>query len=455
MNMNHSHSHRNVSRIALSAALFLIVSNTSALAESAYKTEWTRELSTTGTTCACGISADGQGNVYISGYTAGVLDTTNYGSLDAFVSKYDAQGKLLWTRQLGTTEEDQGRGVAADGLGNVYISGFTAGSLGGPNAGGFDAFVSKYDGQGTLLWTRQLGTSKADQSMGASADKLGNIYIAGSTNGSLDGVPSGDRLSAFVSKYNALGKLLWTRQPGAVGGCQATSVSADGIGNIYVSGLMSNSPGIDREVTAISAFVSKYDAQGNLLWTQQNRTADHEQCNGVSADRLGSVFTSGFEELKETLPNMTVIHRYASASKHDADGKLVWTKHLPTATRSESNSVSADGLGNVYIAGSSDDSLEGSAAGAFVSKFDAGGKLLWTRQFGTSSNDACHGVSADRLGNVYAAGWTLGPHGGPTVSGDGAFVTKLTPAGGPAIWVLAIGAAVLLVGGRFLIGRFF
>ena len=40
--------------------------------------------------------------------------------------------------------------MSADGLGNVYISGYTDGSLGGPNAGGYDAFVSKYDAAGTL-----------------------------------------------------------------------------------------------------------------------------------------------------------------------------------------------------------------------------------------------------------------------------------------------------------------
>ena len=64
-----------------------------------------------------------------------------------------------WTRQLGTSATDVSYGVSADGLGNVYISGYTDGSLGGPNAGGTDAFVSKYDAAGTLQWTRQLGTS--------------------------------------------------------------------------------------------------------------------------------------------------------------------------------------------------------------------------------------------------------------------------------------------------------
>ena len=66
---------------------------------------------------------------------------------------------IEWIRQLGTSSTDESNGVSADGLGNVYISGYTNGSLGGPNAGNEDAFVSKYDAAGTLQWTRQLGTS--------------------------------------------------------------------------------------------------------------------------------------------------------------------------------------------------------------------------------------------------------------------------------------------------------
>ena len=97
-----------------------------------------------------GVSADGLGNVYISGFTSGSLGGPNAGGTDAFVSKYDAAGTLQWTRQLGTSADDVSYGVSADGLGNVYISGCTGGSLGGPNAGGNDAFVSKYDAAGTL-----------------------------------------------------------------------------------------------------------------------------------------------------------------------------------------------------------------------------------------------------------------------------------------------------------------
>ncbi|NOZ38935.1 MAG: PEP-CTERM sorting domain-containing protein [Planctomycetes bacterium] len=54
-----------------------------------------------------------------------------------------ATHSLEWTEQLGTSSLDESSGVSADGLGNVYISGFTSGNLGGPNAGGWDAFVAK------------------------------------------------------------------------------------------------------------------------------------------------------------------------------------------------------------------------------------------------------------------------------------------------------------------------
>ena len=111
-------------------------------------------------TSSCGVSADGLGNVYISGWTDGSLGGTNAGGCDAFLSKYDASGTLEWTRQLGTSEYDMSYGVSADGLGNVYISGDTEGSLEGTNAGGSDAFLSKYDASGTLEWTQQLGTSE-------------------------------------------------------------------------------------------------------------------------------------------------------------------------------------------------------------------------------------------------------------------------------------------------------
>jgi Beta-propeller repeat len=75
--------------------------------------------------------------VYIAGYTRGSL-----GEPDTWVAKYSATGALRWERQFETAESDGASGVAADGDGSVYIAGSTRGSLGGPNQGDGDAWIS-------------------------------------------------------------------------------------------------------------------------------------------------------------------------------------------------------------------------------------------------------------------------------------------------------------------------
>jgi len=77
---------------------------------------------------------------------------------DAFVVKYDAQGVLQWSRKLGGPETDRAEGVAVDGQDNVYVFGFTHGTIGQESQGLIDAFVAKYDAAGTSLWIWQLGT---------------------------------------------------------------------------------------------------------------------------------------------------------------------------------------------------------------------------------------------------------------------------------------------------------
>jgi hypothetical protein len=144
------------------------------------------------------VSADRLGNFYISGYTTGSLGGQNAGHADAFVSKYDAAGNVQWSRQLGTTSNDASHGVSADGLGNVYISG----DMGGPIAGAYDAFVTKYDAAGNLQWTQQLGASGTHTpSESVSADGQGNVYISGYTDGSL-GEQNAGAYDAFLAKYS-------------------------------------------------------------------------------------------------------------------------------------------------------------------------------------------------------------------------------------------------------------
>lgn len=159
---------------------------------------WLRQLGTSGTDVVNSVSVDGLGNVYFSGLT----DQGLAGSLDAFLGKYDQDGNLIWTRQLGAARNEASVSISADGLGSVYLAGWTDGSLGGPYAGGADdAFVSKYDAAENLRWTQQRGTSNSDSSTGVAADGLGNVYFSGYTGASLGG-PNAGQYDAFIAKIS-------------------------------------------------------------------------------------------------------------------------------------------------------------------------------------------------------------------------------------------------------------
>jgi hypothetical protein len=408
--------------------------------------EWVRQLGTNADDRSTGVSADGLGNVYISGYTYRNVGGPNADFGNAFVSKYDAAGILQWTRQLGTGTQDESNGVSADGLGNVYISGWTAGSLGRPSAGGIDAFVSKYDAAGTLQWSRQLGTSSYDESTGVSADGLGNVYISGYTYGSVGG-PNAGIGDAFVSKYDAAGTLQWSRQLGTSAHDESHGVSADGLGNVYISGFTHGSlagPNADPR----DAFVSKYDTAGTLQWTRQLGALGFDDSRGVSADGLGNVYISGYTYGSVGGPNAG--SGDAFVSKYDVAGTLIWSRQVGTSSFDANFGVSADGLANVYISGFTGGSLGRPNVGssdAIVSKYDASGNFQWTQQLGISSDDESHGVSADGLGSVYFSGYTFGSLGGPSAGSNDAFVAKIADAVVPepnTLLLLCVGSLAMV-----------
>jgi hypothetical protein len=107
-----------------------------------------------------------------------------------------------WTRQLGTAGKDQGRGIAVDAGGNIYVTGYTGGELdGNKNAGDEDLFLVKYDPSGIKQWTRQLGTASYDAGTAVAVDNRGNIYATGYTEGGLDGNTNAGEFDAFLIKF--------------------------------------------------------------------------------------------------------------------------------------------------------------------------------------------------------------------------------------------------------------
>jgi hypothetical protein len=253
--------------------------------------QWRRQLGTASDDYGNGVSADDLGNVYIAGHTYGSLAKVKAGEDDGFLAKYDEAGNLQWSTQIGTSLSDRYTDVSVDGLGNVFVAGETGGNVGGPSAGGGDVFVAKYDAAGNLQWTTQFGSTVYEGTRGISADGLGNVYIAGTTAGSLGG-PNAGLSDAFVAKLDAAGNIQWTRQLGSPSDDETFRISVDNLGNAYVAGQTNGSVG-GPNIGGWDVFIAKYDASGNHLWSQQIGTSAYDGNRGVSADSLGNVYVSG------------------------------------------------------------------------------------------------------------------------------------------------------------------
>ena len=161
---------------------------------------WTHQFGTSEFEYPTGVAVDAGGNVIVVGDTDGSLGGANAGSADAFVTKTDSSGTLLWTHQFGTAEWESASGVAVDSVGDIIIAGFTDGDLEGSSAGNEDAFVTKIDSDGSAVWMQQFGTSERDDAAGVAVDFDENIIIAGSTAGVLGQSNAGD-MDVFVRKH--------------------------------------------------------------------------------------------------------------------------------------------------------------------------------------------------------------------------------------------------------------
>lgn len=344
---------------------------------------------------------------------------------DAFVSTLDENGVTLWTRQFGTDSFDEARDVTTDGAGNVIVVGHTVGNLAGA-IGGTDAFVRKYSPDGTHLWTRQFGTTSSDRAFGVAADLPGSIFVTGSTRGDLGAGNEGES-DVFLRKYRPNGDIDWTAQFGTAATDAGRAVAIDADGNVVVAGTTSGALEGDG-FGGQDAFVRKHDADGNELWTHQFGTTGDDEAVGVAIDAAGNVIVAG--STAGALEDESLGGTDAFVRKLGPDGEHLWTRQFGTSSEDEGRGVATDAAGHIVVTGWTRGALAGDNAGAddvFVKKLGSGGDIVWARQFGTGAIDRGRAVTVDGSGNVVVTGDTLGALDGDPAGGFDVFVRAYGP----------------------------
>jgi hypothetical protein len=394
---------------------------------------WTRQFGSDAFDGAGSVAVDGSGLAYVSGSTSGVLPgQTHAGDDDAFVRKYRPGGNAAWTRQFGSQSYDYIGGTAVDSSGSIYVAGWTGGTLPGQSsAGDEDAFVRKYGATGNVLWTRQFGTANQDIIEDVAVDSSGSVYVAGWTGGGLPAETSAGGYDAFVRKYGADGNVLWTRQFGTRGSDFIQAVAVDSSGNTFVAGETNRAlPGQTR-VGRSDAFVRKYGAAGSVLWTSQFGSIQFDSALGIAVDGSGNAYVIG--KTRGAFPG----HRYLGEwdvflRKYGPGGGVRWTRQFGTAEWEYVGDVAVDSSGSAYVVGSTYGAFPGLHNAlnldAFVRKYGPSGGVRWTRQFGKLNIVEAASVATDDVGNAYVVGRADEALPGQTHLGDAdAFVRKYTP----------------------------
>ena len=325
--------------------------------------------------------------------------------------KYDAFGNTLWTRQFGTPSDEGAYGVVTDQTGNIYVAGLTQGDLNGTDDNSVDAYIRKYNPNGGELWTRQfddefLGIAAFDITIGSN----GALFVVGTEDATSSGVSSPTGPDAFLKKYDSSsGTLNWTREIDSGHNDSGLGVAVDGLGGIYVTGnTQGDLAGVNSGIT--DAFVRRFDANGNLRWTRQLGTSQIDGSNAIAADDQGNAYIAGYSH--GNIGNKPHGNRDAFVAKYDMFGNQLWIKQFGAFdpnSRDEATGIALDVEGNVIVSGTTDEQIGDVHIGGddgFATKIDPDGNLIWSKQFGTSGIDRTDGIAIDASGGIYLTGST-------------------------------------------------
>jgi len=412
-----------VRRIAVLVAAILVLP-AAALAQS---TAWVQQFGTPEYEEVWGSLVVDQ-TLYVSGWTDGTLDgQTGEGSGDGLLLAYDLDGNELWTVQFGTDGPDQAWSLATDGTG-LYVTGVTGGTFPGQVASGdMDAFVAKFDFDGTQLWVTQFGTGRFDLGSNVVADASG-VYVIGATQGRFPGQERQGEQDAFHAHLDADGNLIAAVQFGSPDG-DFGFINAIGPDGIYVNGYTFGQMG-ETHRGGVDAFVALFAPDDSMTWLRQFGTRGDDFGYGLAADATGVYVTGETSGRLKGQPDRGDRDAFARLLS-SVDGSTVWTRQFGTGSYDVSFGAALSG-GELYAIGATSgrfrSQVQRGRGDAFVQAMDAStGAKIWTHQFGTDRADTGYAGWVD-AGAIYVVGWTRGAFPGFERLGSAdALVARIDP----------------------------
>jgi hypothetical protein len=439
-------------------------------------------LGGTGLDYASAIAVDKAGNTYVTGNagsagfpTTNPLQSSLRGVTDVFVTKINAHGTAkVYSTFLGGGGPDEGKGIAVDTQGNVYVTG-NAGSFDFPMKGAIqptwggsgDAFLTKLNAAGSaLVYSTYLGGNAIDYANAISLDPAGNAYIVGVTFS--NNFPTvnpfqatkGAQQDAFVAKINP-GGTAWVYATYLGGNAvdEGYAIAADASGSAYVTGYTGSSnfplqsPIRSSNVSSVDAFVTKLNPTGSaLVYSTYLGGSATDYGTGIAVDPSGNAYVTGivgstdFPVASPMQPKLAGADDVFVTKLNPSGSAFVYSTYLGGGSVDDAYALAIDQSGNAWVTGRTNSSdfpltspLQATrfAFDMFVTEINAAGSgRLFSTFLGGTGSESGRGIAVDSLGNIHIAGESTSTNF-PVVN-----AIQSTNAGGP----VSQDAIVLLLG---------
>lgn len=337
--------------------------------------------------------------------------------------------------------------VATGAGGSVFATGFFISPTDfdpGPDsailhsAGASDIFLAKYGPDGNYLWSFNVGGPMGDKGEAIAIDALDNIYLMGTFSGTADFDPgpgisnltTTSFSSYFIAKYNLIGQFQWAISIiNPWNQLEIYSIKVDKNDDLVIGGTFAGTidfdPGVDTFLvtsfyyTHINAFVAKYSDSGGFKWV---KTAGgvYASSKGATATKAGNIVGIGYG-------NDTIFFDYPVKSKfitglgsyiveYNSQGDFQWVK--PIAGKDcIPQSVIGDAAGNIYVAGTFQDSAQFGQGTSNIQLLSIGGMDIFLAKYDSMGNQIwVIGIGSRIIDNVYDL--TLDASDNPILSGD-------------------------------------
>ncbi|MBK9174990.1 MAG: T9SS type A sorting domain-containing protein [Flavobacteriales bacterium] len=369
--------------------------------------------------------------------------------------------ELIWGTYYGGIQMQQGGNCATDGSGNVYFStwgvenGLASGGYQNVYAGGFDALLVKFDGNGVRQWATYYGGSHNDYEGGLAVDGNGNVFLSGGTLSTSGIAHNGHQMAhggqgdLFLVKFNSDGLRQWATYYGGSGYELYGRCATDGNGNVYLASIVGNSIGLTSggfqnvHGGGSDALLVKFSPDGIRQWATFYGGSGSEWWANCAADASGNVYLSGHTNSTSGIASGGHQLNYGGGEydlflvKFSPSGSRIWASYYGGSVHENAGGCAVDADGNVFLSGVTN-STSGIASGghqnsfagagnpggviishsggfgggdALLVKFNGAGVRQWATYYGGSHSELIGVCSTDPEGNIYLAGNTVSASG--------------------------------------------